>query len=430
MTVVAAGADGSPVPPSSPDGAAVTIIPARGGSVGVPRKNLRRVGAAALVERAVRASVAASTVRLTVVSTDDDEIATVAEAAGAAIVRRPAELSTSVASSESAVLHALDVLRERDEGDITDDTVVVLMQCTSPFIDAARLDDAVTLVATGECEVAISVEPTHRFLWRQAPDGTLAGVNHASHAGQLRERRQDRAPEVAETGAFYALRVGGLVASGSRFHGRIRGVEVAPWTGLEIDDVMDLEIARAVAPLLDVSPVVPGLADVAALVTDFDGVHTDDTAFVDTTGLESVQVSRSDGYGVERLRAAGVRTLILSREKNAVVQARARKLQVDVLSGIDDKLTVLQRWADTNHVPLDRVAYVGNDLPDLPCLAAVGVAAAPSDAHPEVRRAAGLVLAAAGGHGAVREICDLILAARAGSSAAPHPTDVRERKLP
>ena len=96
-------------------GRVVAIIPARGGSKGVPRKNLRRVGGVPLIERAVRTASETDSIDLVVVSTDDDEIAAVSEAAGARVVRRPADISGDTASSESAILHALDVLEGEGE---------------------------------------------------------------------------------------------------------------------------------------------------------------------------------------------------------------------------------------------------------------------------------------------------------------------------
>ncbi|NUT58774.1 MAG: NTP transferase domain-containing protein, partial [Agromyces sp.] len=125
---------------------AVAIIPARGGSKGLPGKNVMRVGGIPLVARAVAAARAARTVGRVVVTTDDGEIARVARQAGASVVQRPAELAGDTASSESALLHALDALRgsDRDEASVT-----LFIQATSPFVEPEDLDSAVTAVATG-----------------------------------------------------------------------------------------------------------------------------------------------------------------------------------------------------------------------------------------------------------------------------------------
>lgn len=373
------------------------IIPARGGSKGIPRKNLAPVGGVPLVVRAVRAARAASSVDEVLVSTDDAEIAALVRAAGARVVERPAEISGDVASSESAILHALDVLG-------ADPEVTVFVQCTSPFIDASDVDAAVGQVLDGVADSVFSGLETHEFQWRMGADG----IEAVGHDAAFRPRRQDRAPHYRETGAFYVMRTAGLREHRHRFFGRI-GVQPVPEThAVEIDVPEDLELVRAIAPLVDA----PEPIDVDAVVTDFDGVHTDDRAYVDQDGRESVAVSRSDGMGVSLLRKAGVPVLILSTEVNPVVAARARKLGVPVLHGLDDKAAALRKWLADEGLDPARVAYVGNDVNDLGCLALVGWPIAVPDAHPRVLAAARIILARSGGAGAVRELCERILATK------------------
>ena len=380
----------------------VAIIPARGGSVGVPAKNLKRVGGMPLVERAVRACAAAAGVDLVVVSTDDARIAEVAAAAGARIITRPAQLAGADASSESALLHALDVLA--DEGLRVG--TVVFAQATSPFIPADAISEAVEHIVSDRFDSVFSACETYGFLWRRDAQQQAAAINHDA---AVRPRRQDREPHYLETGAFYAFDAEGFRDAGHRFFGRIGIVEVPESTAIEIDDVHQLAVAEMMGALAqaDDAPIAASV-----LVTDFDGVHTDDTASVDTDGRESVRVSREDGMGVARLRRAGIPVLILSTEQNSVVARRAEKLQVPVLHGIDDKATALASWAAENGVALADIAYVGNDVNDLGALGIVGWPIAVADAHPSVKAASRLVLARAGGHGAVREVAERMLAAR------------------
>ncbi|MFL1874666.1 KdsC family phosphatase, partial [Hansschlegelia beijingensis] len=123
-------------------------------------------------------------------------------------------------------------------------------------------------------------------------------------------------------------------------------------------------------------------AGVKALVMDFDGVFTDDRVLVDQDGREAVFASRSDGMGLDRLRKlTTIRTLILSKEVNPVVSARARKLKIEARQGIDDKLPELDRWLAENGVTRAETAYIGNDVNDLDCLNAVGFPIAPCDAR-------------------------------------------------
>lgn len=394
----------------------VAIIPARGGSKGVPRKNLRRVGGIPLIARAVVAAADARCIDRVVVSTDDPDIAAVAAEWGAEIVERPAELAGDTASSESALLHALEELEDRG----VEVRVVAFLQATSPFIDTDALDEAVRLVHSRRRDSVFSAVETYGFLWAKGAGDAAEAVNHdASH----RPRRQDRDPHFLETGAFYVMRAAGFRASAHRFFGSIGIVEVPERTALEIDTEGELDLARALAPLVDR----PGPVDVDAVVTDFDGVHTDDTAAVDQDGRESVVVSRSDGWGVAALRRAGVPTVILSSETNPVVSARAAKLGVEARQGLGDKLTVLRAWADELGIPLSRIAYLGNDVNDVACLEAVGWPVAVADAHPDVIAAARLVLDRAGGAGAVRELADRVLAARRRPSPSSSSPTAQER---
>jgi 3-deoxy-D-manno-octulosonate 8-phosphate phosphatase, YrbI family len=146
-----------------------------------------------------------------------------------------------------------------------------------------------------------------------------------------------------------------------------------------------------------------------AVVCDFDGVHTDDHVWVDEKGVESVRVSRSDGYGIKLLKDAGYTVLILSTEKNPVVAARAKKLGVEVIQGQDNKAEGLQSWLEKNSIDASRVAYLANDVNDIPALEQVGWPVVVADAHPTVKLMARIALRAKGGEGAVRELADLIL---------------------
>lgn len=390
-------------------GTTIAVIPARGGSAGVPGKNLQTVGGVPLIARAVRAAAGASRVDAVYVSTDDPGIAAAARGAGGRVIHRPADLASGTASSESALLHALHAVGGEPG-------ILVFIQATSPFIDPADIDRAVDRVRSGECDVAFAARTSHTFLWRTDADGAT-GLNH-DPAGRL--RRQDREPEFAETGAFYVMDAAGFRAAGHRFFGRV-AVQLVPELGaMEIDSPADLIVARALATIIDT----PEPIEVDAVVTDFDGVHTDDRVHVAADGREYVTASRSDGMGVERLRAAGIPVLILSRERNPVVAARAAKLRVDLVQDCDDKAAALVRWASGLNIGTERIAYLGNDLNDLACMELVGWPVAVADARPEVLAASRVVLDHAGGHGAVRELADRVLDGRFADRTLAHRSPV------
>jgi YrbI family 3-deoxy-D-manno-octulosonate 8-phosphate phosphatase len=377
------------------------IIPARGGSKGVPGKNVATIGGIPLVARAVRAARLAG-VEHVYVSTDDAAIADATRAAEGDVIERPSEIAGDTASSEAALLHGLDELESR--GTLPD--VLVFIQATSPFIDPVALAAAIERVGSGAEDVVFSAFETYAFLWRKGDDGA-DGVNHDKSS---RPRRQDREPHFQETGAFYVMRVAGFREAGHRFFGRVGIQDVSEASAIEIDTPDELAIARHLAGFVD--PARENSIDVDALVMDFDGVHTDDRVLVSSEGGESVFASRADGLGIGMLREAGLPMLILSKERNPVVAARGAKLGVEVRQGVDDKLPALQAWAAEHGLDLSRVAYVGNDINDAACLREVGWPIVVPDAHPAIMSSARIVLTRPGGRGALRELADRILASR------------------
>jgi len=152
------------------------------------------------------------------------------------------------------------------------------------------------------------------------------------------------------------------------------------------------------------------LKKIQLLVLDFDGVLTDNRVFVDENGIESVACNRGDGLGIELLKKSkNIETIVISKEKNKVVQARCAKLSIECFNGIDEKLEILKSVSCKKGISLVNIAYIGNDVNDVSCLNAVGLGVVVHDAHKTALDAADLVLNRNGGHGAVREFIDMIL---------------------
>jgi YrbI family 3-deoxy-D-manno-octulosonate 8-phosphate phosphatase len=145
------------------------------------------------------------------------------------------------------------------------------------------------------------------------------------------------------------------------------------------------------------------------LVLDFDGVMTDDRVWVDQDGREMVAANRRDGLGISALHKAGFPMLVLSTETNPVVAARCRKLNLEVIQGLQDKASAMNRLIRERHLDASHIVYLGNDVNDLPCFPLVGCAIAVADAHPQVLSKADIVLPRRGGDGAVRELCDRLI---------------------
>ena len=152
------------------------------------------------------------------------------------------------------------------------------------------------------------------------------------------------------------------------------------------------------------SEILTGKIDVVAY--DFDGVMTDNKVIVHQDGTESVVCNRGDGLGVDGLRALKIPQVILSTEKNPVVAARAKKLQIDVAHGLGSKVEALDAYLKTHGATRDRAVFIGNDINDLAVMSVVGYPLCPADSHPRVKAIARHVFSANGGQGVIREFCE------------------------
>jgi len=391
----------------------LAVIPARGGSKGIPRKNLALIAGRPLVAHTIEHAKAASEIDRVVVSTEDETIARVAREADAEVVMRPTELSGDTATSESALLHVLDVLEARDRY-VPD--LVVFLQATSPLRRPGDVSGAIATLLAEHADSLFSGCPVHGFVWRR----DAAGVSSVTYDFRARPRRQEAAEHLVENGSIYVFRPWVLRQFGNRLGGRIAVYRMAPEHSFQIDEPGDLGLlerllATAKAPD-GAEPTTDGLIEL--LVLDFDGVLTDNRVMVDEDGRETVACHRGDGWGLARLKEAGPPVVVLSLETNRVVAARCQKLGIEYVQSCTDKLTTLRQLASDRGVAPARIAYVGNDVNDLPVMRWVGLPIAVADAVPEARTAAHWVTAAPGGWGAVREVTDRLIAARERASRA------------
>ncbi len=151
-------------------------------------------------------------------------------------------------------------------------------------------------------------------------------------------------------------------------------------------------------------------ARVSLLVLDVDGVLTDGRVIYDSDGREIKHFDVRDGHGLKLLQRAGVRVALLSGRGSEANRVRARELGIErLLESIKVKLPALEELMAAHEVSPEQVAYMGDDLIDLPAMRAVGLALAPADAQPEARALAHWVSRHPGGRGAVRQACELIL---------------------
>jgi N-acylneuraminate cytidylyltransferase len=218
------------------------LIPARGGSKGVPRKNLRVVAGKPLIVWTIEQALAVSPPLEVVVSTDDEEIAEVARAAGASVpFLRPVELAQDTTATEPVVRHAL---AELDAGGIVAETVL-LLQATSPVRLPGTLDRALAELAGSTYDSLVGVVPQAPFLWRT---GSRAGdPAEAEYDVDHRPRRQDLTREALryrETGSLYVTRRWVYDQRDNRLGGRIGLFVMAEVEGVDVDTELDLALAE------------------------------------------------------------------------------------------------------------------------------------------------------------------------------------------
>lgn len=213
----------------------LAIIPARGGSRGVPGKNIRDLAGRPLIAWSITHALQTRGITDTVVSTDCPRIAEVARGAGAQVpFLRPAALATDSAATEPAMLHALAEM-ERANGPYD---LVALLQPTSPLRRPDMTERALAQLQAEGADSLLSVTESHAFFWRQHPVRALYDYEH-------RPRRQDIAPEDRswrETGSLYLTRRDLLVRSRNRLGGRIALLETSEEEGFEIDSLTDFRL--------------------------------------------------------------------------------------------------------------------------------------------------------------------------------------------
>ena len=224
----------------------VAVICARGGSKGIPRKNVRSFAGHPLIAWTIGAALAAEGVDHVVLSSEDDEILAVAEAHGALTHRRPDALATDEAATEPVVI---DVLKHHPVA--RQASTVVLMQATSPLTSPEDLDAALQQMAAEKLDSMLSVVENHVFQWSLGDDGTATPLNYDP---QQRPRRQDIPDRVAENGAFYLATREVWESQACRLGGRTGAFVMQPWQAWEIDTEDDWMRLEALATERGLAP--------------------------------------------------------------------------------------------------------------------------------------------------------------------------------
>ena len=317
----------------------LALIPARGGSKGIPRKNIRNFAGFPLIAYSILAAKEARLVTRVIVSTDDEEIAAVARQYGAETpFIRPAVLAEDHTLDLPVMQHALNWLKD-NEG--YQPKIVVWLRPTSPIRPLNCVDDAIQLLLDNpQANSVRGVVPAGQNpfkMWRiDEHNGAMLPLLEVEGIAEAYNAPRQSLPDVYwQTGHIDAIRTNVIIDKGSPTGDPIIPLCIDPRYTVDIDQPSDWQVAERLvqeAGLRMVDPAKrrkPLPADVRLLVMDFDGVMTDNRVWIDESGQEFVASNRSDSMGLHLLRTlTEIEAMVVSSEVNPVVSARCHKLNL------------------------------------------------------------------------------------------------------
>lgn len=380
----------------------IAIIPARGGSKGIPRKNIMDFCGKPLVAWSIERALQSKHVGEVYVTTEDREIENISKEYGAKIIRRPANLATDTATAEEALLHAIGEIEKHKEIDI-----VVFLQPTSPLRGKEDIDSAIEKFVSEKADSLLSAARLNSsfFAWEIVNDR----LRSITYDYKNRPRRQDIAPNYRENGSIYIFKPEIMKREKNRLGGKMILYPMPLWRSYEIDESEDIGICEYfMHRIIEEHPKI-NKEDIQLIVYDFDGVLTDNKVLVSEKGEESVFCNRSDGLAVQKIKELGIPQIILSGEKNPVVERRAKKLNIEVIHNTSDKKSVLIDYCKKKDCDLKNVAYIGNDTNDLEIMKLIGHPIAPQDANDKVKDIAKVIVGKKGGEGVIKEFFESVL---------------------
>ena len=221
------------------------IIPARGGSKGIPHKNIVPLGGKPLLAYSIEAALEAPSVSRVVVSTDDEKIAGVANRYGAEVVWRPDEISGDEATSESALLHVLGFMWEREA---YNPDLIAFLQATSPLRQPGDVQNAIDTLLLESADSLFSACKVEGFVWREEYDADIRRMDLSDP--QARQRRQEISrPTLEENGSIYVFRQQVLPKYGARLGGKIAVYLMDRLDSFQVDEPRDLELMERLLAL-------------------------------------------------------------------------------------------------------------------------------------------------------------------------------------
>lgn len=371
------------------------LIPLRGGSKSIPRKNVKLIAGKPLFAWSLQAAIDSQIFTEIVISTDCEQIAEEVRQWFPQVIidQRPSELATDEASSESVMLH----VAERYEFE-----VMALIQATSPLTTSEDFAKARQHFESEGADSLVTGVEKKTFIW--------VDNKPFNYDPKHRPRRQVMKSWLQENGAFYFTRKNLLLSEKSRLVGKICVYPMHEDTELELDELRDWERVEELLKKQNVTKQnITGQIKLA--VFDVDGVMTDGGMYYGKDGEALKRFNTRDAQGMALLMKSGIDVMVITAENSESVHQRMQKLSLveKYHPAVENKWMLLQEQLRIKGIAAHEVAYIGDDVGDLECLQNVGFSACPFDAVDVIQRNVNYRCARPGGHGAVREFCDYLL---------------------
>ncbi|XP_025922666.1 N-acylneuraminate cytidylyltransferase [Apteryx rowi] len=418
-----AGAGGSralPAGDARPRGHLAALVLARGGSKGIPLKNIKLLAGVPLIGWVLRAALDAGVFHSVWVSTDHDEIEKVAKQFGAQVHRRSPEVSQDSSTSLETIREFLNHHQEVD--------IVGNIQATSPCLHPSDLIKVADLIQKEGFDSVFSVVRRHQFRWSEVKKGENKMTEPQNLNPAKRYRRQDWPGELYENGSFYFAKRH-LIEKGYLQGGKMAYYEMRAEHSVDIDIDIDWPIAEqrvlrfpwpASCLMMDVTKRVVHVEDlsfgyfgkeplkeVKLLVSSIDGCLTNGRIYVTEDQKEMISYDYRDIVGIDLLKKRGIQVRLIS-ERACSKTLSAMQLGCVAKVNATNKLQVLEDWRKDIGLSWKEVAYLGNEESDVECLKNAGMSGVPADACAVAQKAAGYICKSNGGCGAIREFAEHI----------------------
>uniref|UniRef100_A0A3Q3LZH6 N-acylneuraminate cytidylyltransferase n=1 Tax=Mastacembelus armatus TaxID=205130 RepID=A0A3Q3LZH6_9TELE len=380
------------------------LVLARGGSKGIPLKNIKMLAGVPLIGWVLRAAVDSNMFDSVWVSTDHDEIEKVAISWGAKVHRRSPEVSRDSSSSLETITEFIRLNPEID--------VICNIQATSPCLHPHHIKEALHMMTHEGFDSVFSVVRRHLFRWKEVKKAAGEITWPLNLEPAKRPRRQDWDGELCENGSFYFSTKELIEKTGCLQGGKVAYYEMLPEYSVDIDVDIDWPVAeQRVLRYGYFGNVTPEV--VKLMFCNVSGCLTDGRISLSVSGEELVSINTRDTMGIRMLQREYVEVILLTSVRDPLTKPLTDKLgqwtgcRVEVVG--QEPLNDLKKIMDQKHIKWKDVAYMGNDEADVTCLNLAGLSAVPGDAPMIAIKAAKYTCHNAGGLGAVREFAEHIL---------------------